>query len=152
MDDRLFKAAMGKFTTGVTVLTTELEGTVHGMTANAFMSVSLEPKLILISVAKTASMHEYMQEGDRFAISVLGNGQEAVSRYFARQTEEDAEVSFERFEDRPVIEGAITQLACTKYNEVDAGDHTLFIGSVENVTVQDEAPLVYFEGKYRYME
>ncbi|MFB5661878.1 flavin reductase family protein [Alteribacillus sp. HJP-4] len=149
MDDRLFKSAMGKFATGITVVTTESDGEVHGMTANAFMSVSLDPKLVLISVAKKAKTHGYIEQAGKFAVSILKDDQEQLSQYFAKQIGKDVDVKFERFENQSVIEGALVNIACNVYDSHEAGDHTLFIGEVINLQVQDENPLLYFEGKYR---
>ncbi|RSL34894.1 flavin reductase [Salibacterium salarium] len=149
MDDRLFKTAMSKFTTGVTIVTTEVDGEVHGMTANAFMSVSLDPKLVLISVAKHANSHDMIEQSGTFAVSVLTENQTELSQYFANQLKEEIDVPFERFEEQPIIEDALVNIACRVYDSHEAGDHTLFIGKVDNLKVQDEEPLLYFEGNYR---
>ncbi|MGY4691313.1 flavin reductase family protein [Salibacterium sp. K-3] len=150
MDDRLFKTAMGKFATGITVITTETdEGGVHGMTANAFMSVSMDPKLILISVAQHANTHDLIKQNGAFAVNILTEEQQELSQYYAKQLKEEIDVPLDRFEGQPVIEGALVNLACTVYDSHEAGDHTLFIGKVENLMVQDETPLLYFEGQYR---
>ena len=92
MDDRLFRSAMGKFATGVTVLTTKVDGIVHGMTANAFMSVSLNPKLVMVSVGEKARMLEKIQQSQNFVINILAEEQEAISRLFAGQSDERREI------------------------------------------------------------
>ncbi|MFC0524527.1 flavin reductase family protein [Pontibacillus salicampi] len=149
MDDRLFKSAMGKFATGVTVVTTEVDEEVHGMTANAFMSVSLEPKLILVSVANKARMNELIKESGYFAVNILSDAQEDMSNYFAGMVKEKWELDFDRFESQPVIKDSIATIACKVYDTHAAGDHTLYIGEVLNLEVKDGSPLAYFEGKYR---
>ncbi|RSL33040.1 flavin reductase [Salibacterium salarium] len=149
MDDRLFKTAMSKFATGVTIVTTDLDGEVHGMTANAFMSVSLDPKLVLISVAKHANSHDIIKQSGKFAVSILKENQTELSQYFANQLKEEIDVSFERFEEQPIIDDALVNIACHVYDSHEAGDHTLFIGEVDNLMVQDEEPLLYFEGHYK---
>lgn len=149
MDDRLFKTAMGKFATGVTVITTEVDGNIHGMTANAFMSVSLDPKLVLVSVANQAKSLNFIKTSGKFAVNILTEEQEQYSQYFANQLKEEINVPMERFEGHPVIDDSLVNIVCNVYQTHEAGDHTLFIGEVQNIQVQDEAPLLYFEGKYR---
>ena len=85
MDDRQFRQAMGKFATGVTVITTEVEGEVHGMTANAFMSVSLEPKLVVISIGERAQMLKKIKTSKKFAVNILSGEQQDYSMIFAGQ-------------------------------------------------------------------
>ncbi|MGJ9385051.1 flavin reductase family protein [Salipaludibacillus sp. CF4.18] len=140
---------MGRFTTGVTVITTEVDGEVHGMTANAFMSVSLEPKLVQISVANKAKMLNLISESGTYTVNILSGDQQDISMQFAGQNKEDKEVEFETFEGLPIIKNSIVSLACKIYDTHEAGDHTLFIGEVLNLKIQDGDPLVYFEGKYK---
>lgn len=83
MDDRLFRNAMGNFATGVTVLLTENEGEIHGMTANGFMSVSLNPKLVLISIGEKAKFLEKVSQSQKYTVNILAEDQEHYSRHFA---------------------------------------------------------------------
>ncbi|SFP84795.1 flavin reductase family protein [Salibacterium halotolerans] len=152
MDDRLFKTAMGKFATGVTVVTTDTEDGVHGMTANAFMSVSMDPKLVLISVGRHANTHRIIEQNGTFAVNILHEDQMKTAQYFAKQLEEDIDIPIDRFEGQPIIEGSLANIVCTVYDSHEAGDHTLFIGQVDNLIVQDETPLLYFEGQFRYFQ
>jgi flavin reductase (DIM6/NTAB) family NADH-FMN oxidoreductase RutF len=150
MDDRQFRNAMGKFATGVTVIATEVEGEgVHGMTANAFMSVSLDPKLVVISIGEKAKILEKIKESNLFTVNILGVDQQEVSMIFAGQTKEPREVEFDRLDGKPVIPGSIAQIAC----EVSAihveGDHTLFIGRVTDIRLEDAEPLIFYSGRYR---
>ncbi|WP_431799832.1 flavin reductase family protein [Halobacillus andaensis] len=147
MDDRMFRTAMGKFTTGVTVIASEHNGEVHGMTANAFMSVSLDPKLILISVGENAKMNEILQEAQKFTVNILTENQQELSMIFAGQIK-DRKVIFDTFEGMPVLEDALVSLACRVYDSYAAGDHILYIGEVINLSVQDGEPLTFYEGKY----
>jgi len=149
MDDQTFRTAMGKFATGVTVVTTELNGEVQGMTANAFMSVSLEPKLILISVANKAKMNESIRNSGVFAVSLLANDQEEMSMYFAGQIKEKRDIAFKSFNAMPVIDGALANITCDVHNSHVEGDHTLYIGKVRDISISDEGkPLTYFSGRY----
>ena len=149
MDDRTFRSAMGKFATGVTVITTELDGTVHGMTANAFMSVSLKPMLIVVSIGERAQMLEKIRSSKKFAVNILAHGQQELSMLFAGQTKEKRDVTFTQMGDVPVIEGALANVTCEVVNEHVEGDHTLFIGKVVDLKVEDGEPLLYFNGQYR---
>ncbi|HWO75193.1 MAG TPA: flavin reductase family protein [Bacillus sp. (in: firmicutes)] len=149
MDDRTFRNAMGKFATGITVVTTEVDGNIHGMTANAFMSVSLNPKLVLVSIGHHARMHDIIQKAGKFAVSVLAENQEEYSVIFAGQKKDEHSIHFKRLNNMPVIDGALVNLTCNVYDAHLAGDHTLYIGEVTDLTMQDGDPILYFGGKYR---
>jgi flavin reductase (DIM6/NTAB) family NADH-FMN oxidoreductase RutF len=149
MDDRFFRNSMGKFATGVTVITAEVDEEVHGMTANSFVSVSLNPKLVLVSVDKKAKILRFIQESKKFAISFLSVDQQTVSMRFAGQLKVEQPFNFGRFSEMPVVKDSLATITCTVYNEVDAGDHVLFIGEVNNLKVKEGDPLLFFQGKYR---
>ncbi len=148
MDDREFRNAMGKFATGVTVITTLCDGEVHGMTANAFMSVSLNPKLVLISVGEKARMLEKIRETGRFAVNILSVEQRELSMQFAGQLKENREVSFDWLSGLPVIPQALVNLTCNVYSSYEAGDHTLYVGEVVELITREGEPLTFFAGKY----
>ncbi|GAF13024.1 nitrilotriacetate monooxygenase component B [Bacillus sp. JCM 19046] len=148
MDDRLFRTAMSKFATGVTVITTEVEGDVHGMTANAFMSVSLDPKLILISIGNKAKMKGFIERSGVFAVNLLSHAQENVSKQFAGQINDKTAAQFTEFAGLPVIDQALANIACDVYDSSVQGDHTLFIGKVRDIVVTDADPLTFYSGKY----
>lgn len=149
MDDRQFRQAMGKFATGVTVITTEVEGEEHGMTANAFMSVSLNPKLVVISIGERAQMIEKIKTSKKFAVNILSEEQQEYSMLFAGQIKEKREINFDYLGGLPVLTGAIAQVACEVVTEHVEGDHTLFIGKVIDFKVEDGEPLMFFNGQYR---
>ncbi len=151
-----FRKALGQFATGLTVVTAEREpGLVHGMTANSFTSVSLDPLLILICVDQRAKMLSLLHKKKRFGISVLKQGQEAISEYFAKG-EQSAEAE-QRLSIRyrwtpggvPVLEGTLLHLTCNVIASHVAGDHTIFVGEVEDAAIHDGEPLLYFRGEYR---
>jgi len=152
MDDRLFRDAMGKFATGVTVVAVEDEGSVHGMTANAFMSVSLNPKLVVVSIAEKARSLEKIKRAKKFSVSILSAEQQEMSAFFAGQIRDGREVQFERLDGQPVIPGALAQVACEVVSEHVEGDHTLFIGRVTDIRLNEGEPLIFFGGKYRYLK
>lgn len=150
MDDRQFRNAMGKFATGVTVIATEVEGEgVHGMTANAFMSVSLDPKLVVISIGEKAKILDKIKQSKLFTVNILAADQQELSMIFAGQIKENKEVVFERLDGKPVLSGSVVQIACEVSAEHVEGDHTLFIGKVTDIKIEDVEPLVFYSGRYR---
>jgi flavin reductase (DIM6/NTAB) family NADH-FMN oxidoreductase RutF len=151
-----FRKAMGSFATGVTVITVDYEGEIHGMTANAFSSVSLDPLLVLVCVDQRARTHAHLHARKRFGVNVLAENQRAVSEYYAgpspthRYAEQEAGARFDRTEHgTPVLHGALAYLECRLHSAQDAGDHTIFIAEVEDVVVREGDPLLYFRGEYR---
>lgn len=139
---------MGKFATGVTVITTEIDGAAHGMTANAFMSVSLNPKLVLISIGEKAKMLNKIHESGRFAVNILSADQKEISMLFAGQIKEQREIQFARLDGLPIIENALANVVCNVYSKQAVGDHTIFIGEVTDIVLNEGEPLTFFEGKY----
>ena len=149
MDDRLFRDAMGKFATGITIVTTNYENEVMGMTVNAFMSISLEPKLIAISIDESASMYDILQETKKFGVSILTKNQKDLSMIFAKQIEEDREINFLQQDDIPVIEDSFVTLSCHVQDMIKAGDHMIFIAEVSEIVINEGEPLAYAESKYQ---
>jgi flavin reductase (DIM6/NTAB) family NADH-FMN oxidoreductase RutF len=149
MDDRQFRTAMGKFATGVTVIATDVDGDVHGMTANAFMSVSLSPKLVVISIGDKARIFEKIKQSKSFSVNILAADQQELSMVFAGQIKGHREVLFDRLDDKPVLAGAVAQIACEVSAEYLEGDHTLFIGKVTDIQLTDADPLIFYSGRYR---
>ena len=151
-----FRSALGSFATGVTVITLDYEGEVHGMTANAFSSVSLDPPLVLVCVDQRARTHAHLHAKKRFGVNVLAEGQRAISEYYARpaqdhrHAEREAGAHFDRTaHGTPVLNGALAYLECRLHSAQDAGDHTIFIAEVEEVVVRGGDPLLYHRGEYR---
>jgi flavin reductase (DIM6/NTAB) family NADH-FMN oxidoreductase RutF len=144
-----FRRTLGMFATGVTVITTRVGEQVHGMTANAFMSVSLRPPLILISVDRRAKMNALLNEGVRYGVSVLGEGQTALSDRFAgRVRDEGPEPAFEIVHETPLVEGALAHLVARVVRSYWGGDHSLFLGQVEYVRYGKGTPLLFHGGRY----
>jgi flavin reductase (DIM6/NTAB) family NADH-FMN oxidoreductase RutF len=150
MDDRQFRNAMGKFATGVTVIITEVDGEPHGMTANAFMSVSLNPKLVVVSIGENAKILNKIKQSQKFTVNILTANQQEISMIFAGQIKENREVVFDRLDGQPVVPGAIVQISCEVSAEHVEGDHTLFIGKVTDLHLDDDSePLIFYSGRYR---
>lgn len=150
-----FRKAMGAFATGVTIITVDLDGEVHGMTANAFTSVSLDPMLVLVCVDHTTRTHAHLHAKKRFGINVLGEDQRSVSDFYANPDRHDVDASkagarFDRTRHgTPMLHGSLAYLECRLQSGEEAGDHTIFIAEVEDVVVRDGDPLLFFRGNYR---
>lgn len=143
------RRTLGMFTTGVTVITTSAHDEVHGMTANAFMSASLNPPLVLISVDRRAKMCNLLHEGDRYGVSILGEHQTEMSDRFAGRAKEGVpEPAFEIVRDTPLVEGALAHFVARVDRTYYAGDHSLFLGHVEYARHNEGAPLLYHGGQY----
>ena len=157
LDALEYRRVVGRFATGVTVITTVLGGEQHAMTCNSFTSVSLEPVLVLFCAEKIARFHDAVLEAGSWAVSVLGAEQEAVSRHFAlRGRPLDGQFAqfphtFGPITGAVVLDGALASLECRTVSTTDAGDHTVVIGEVLGLGVPDPtgSPLLYYEGRYR---
>lgn len=143
-----FRRTLGMFATGVTVITTLLDEQIHGMTANAFMSVSLQPPLIVISVDRRARMNALLREDVRFGVSVLEERQSALSDRFAGRTGDGPEPEFELVHETPLVEGALAHLVARVVRSYWGGDHSLFLGRVEYVRYGEGTPLLFHGGGY----
>jgi flavin reductase (DIM6/NTAB) family NADH-FMN oxidoreductase RutF len=144
-----FRRTLGMFATGVTIITTRSGEQVHGMTANAFMSVSLRPPLVLVSVDRRARMSNLLHEGVRFGVNVLEAGQAALSDHFAGRAVEDAdEPRFELVHATPLVEGALAHLVARVVRSYWGGDHSLFLGQVEYAHYGEGQPLLFHGGRY----
>ncbi len=144
-----FRRTLGMFATGVTIITTRSGETVHGMTANAFMSVSLRPPLVLVSVDRRARMSSLLHEGTRFGVNVLEAGQATLSDHFAgRVIEEALEPRLELVHDTPLVEGALAHLVARVVRSYWGGDHSLFLGQVEYARYGEGEPLLFHGGRY----
>jgi flavin reductase len=126
----LFRRVMGSFVTGVTVVTTQVRGEIRGMTANAFMSGSLEPPLCVISVATTARMHAFLMEAGNFGVNILARGQEALIGHFAGSPLEYVDVKYEYAGAAPLFAHAHAAIAANVIARHACGDHSIFIGHI----------------------
>lgn len=148
IDPREFRRTCGRFATGVTVITADTGDRVHGMTANAFVSVSLEPPLILVSVDNRARMRQVIERAGRYGVSILAEDQASLSDHFAGRPVEAAEIRFTQAFGVPLLEGALAHLVARVVEAHPAGDHTLFIGEVEHLAYRDGRPLIFYSGQY----
>jgi flavin reductase (DIM6/NTAB) family NADH-FMN oxidoreductase RutF len=156
LDPVAFRRVAGTFATGVTVITVERDpGVVHGMTANSFTSVSLDPLLVLVCVSHDARLLSFLKSQRRFGVGILREDQQALSEHFAKceqSPEADARLGIRyRWTSTgiPLLEGALAELACNVVAEHPAGDHTIFLGEVESMQCQEGQPLLFHRGQYR---
>lgn len=148
-DPVTFRNACGAFATGVTIITTRVADHDHGMTANAFMSISLDPPLIAVSIAKTAKMLSLIETSGRFAVSVLTSGSEDLAMHFAGKPQEDIGTPLRDLDGLPVARQASAVFATHVDKAVDAGDHVIFIGHVSALDTDAEAqPLTFHKGQF----
>lgn len=148
---RELRDAFGAFMTGVTVVTTCTDdGKPLGFTANSFSSVSLDPALLLVSIAKTSSNHTVFSQTGHFAINILAEDQKDVSNTFARPSEDRfANLQWQKSaNNNPLIDGVSAWFDCTMHQVVDAGDHSIIIGRVEAFHSAGYAGLGYYRGVY----
>jgi flavin reductase (DIM6/NTAB) family NADH-FMN oxidoreductase RutF len=156
----VFRLVMGRFATGVTVVTT-LEGErPHGITVNALSSVSLEPPLVMVALDRRRRITPLVRSYGRFAVSILGEDQQALSDCFAGAPVVPDREAFcgaawhQGSGGLPLIDGAIASLECTTIDVVPAGDHDLFVGRVDRLSADDDGamPLLYYRRRYLRIE
>lgn len=151
MDDRHFRNALGRFVTGVTVITTRTaEGKLEGLTANSFSAVSLDPPLVLWSLRKSSTLMGAFQEATHFAVNVLGAWQAALSDHFAKRAPDKFQnvVHAPGLGGCPLLFGALATFECVKEANVTSGDHIVFFGRVEHATYREGEPLIFSAGRY----
>jgi flavin reductase (DIM6/NTAB) family NADH-FMN oxidoreductase RutF len=153
VDPAQFRHLLGRFATGVTVLTARTpspDGRPLGMTASSIASVSLDPPLLLVCVDRRHDMHAALEAGDHFALNVLAADQEWLSRRFAGSVENrfDGVGYRDNKQGTPIIDGAAATIECRKQATAPGGDHTVFFGLVTGGSVTDRRPLIYYRGGY----
>ena len=151
MEQRLI---MGHFATGVTIVTTHYKGELHGMTANAVTSLSLEPPLVLVSVDCQANMNTCLKASECFAVNILTEGQEDLSTRFAKRGPKDFSDIDHRTEitGSPVFNKSLAYVDCKVVQILPGGDHDLFIGEIIVGDTGEGRPLMFYKGKYGRLE
>ena len=150
-DSKKQRQILGHFATGVTVVTTDGEAGSHGMTANAFASLSLNPPLVMVAVDKRAAMLDFLAKNRCFAVNILRSDQEDLSTRFAKPGPKD----FSDLETTtattgsPIVAHAIAYLDCRVYEILPGGDHEIFVGEILAGDYRGGDPLLYFAGGYR---
>jgi flavin reductase (DIM6/NTAB) family NADH-FMN oxidoreductase RutF len=151
VDAGAMRRTLGRFTTGVTVVTTAQGDEVHAMTANAFTSVSLDPPLVLVSVDHRTKMHRMLPGTRRYGVSVLASDQERVAWHFAGRPLKGHGELFEWEGGVPLVSGAIAHVGCSLHAAHEAGDHTLYLGLVEHLRSRPGEPLLFHGGTFGRM-
>ncbi|WP_435583243.1 flavin reductase family protein [Amycolatopsis thermoflava] len=142
---------MGRFATGITIISTPTPAGPHCMTANGFMSVSLEPALVVVSIARRAKMHDFLLTSGVYGVSVLAADQEPVSKHFSGRPDPNLLPGFEDHAGVPFVAGALAQVGAEIVDAYPAGDHTLFLGQVRYLADRVGEPLVFHAGRYRHL-
>jgi flavin reductase (DIM6/NTAB) family NADH-FMN oxidoreductase RutF len=141
------RSTLGRFATGVAVVTFDAGDGPRGVTVNSFTSVSLDPPLVLVSIAKTASAHDRLRDRP-FCVNVLGAEQEAIARHFAGG-EAAVEPRFDERPDRaPRLAGALAHVDCEPWRAYDGGDHTLYLGEITGFDHRDGDALGYMGSRF----
>lgn len=147
---RRLRSAFGSFATGVTVVTLRDENAAPtGLTINSFSSLSLDPALLLFSVGRNQPSLMRLEAGEHFNVNVLGRTQEDLAWHFARRRDDKFEDVpwIEGYNGMPLIEGAIARFECRKWQIMDGGDHRIVVGEIEDFSIVDEDPLLFFRGR-----
>ena len=158
IDPATFRSVLGRFASGVTVVTVRDDQHYdHGMTVSAFCSLSLEPPLVLICIETSASLHGVLAAGNtasQFAVNILEAGQEEIARRFAEEYPDRFEgVGFVRGRTgAPIIEDCLAVIECEVESRYPAGDHTIVIGTVIASATSEGSPLLYYRGGYATLE
>ncbi len=147
-----FRRACARYATGIAIATVQgPDGTPQGLTVNSFTSVSLEPPLVLVCIAKTATAYSAFQVAKGFAVNILREEQIDLSQHFALSKPErfDGLAWREGLHGAPILDGVLSVLECAMHASFEAGDHTVFIGLVEHAESHEGSPLLYFASAYR---
>lgn len=154
-DADLFRAVLGRFATGVTIVTArDTDGRDHGMTVSAFSSLSLDPPLVLVCIDVLSTMAPIMHRANSFAVNILRDDHEAISRRFADDVDDRfADLASTRSALGHVwLTGAVGTLDCRIVGRHPAGDHVIVVGEVQSGAAYDGRPLLYFRGGYTQLE
>jgi len=155
MDDTQFRKVMARFVTGVTIVTSRAGEEVHGMTCNAFCSISIAPLSVIVSLAKNTRTERLIEKGSVFAVNVLSESQTGLSDCFAGRHKDREKDRFEGIQwtigvtGAPIFEGVQAYLDCNLMKTFDGGTHTLYLGEVLAAHADDtKRPLIYFQSHY----
>lgn len=151
-----FKASVGKYPTGVTIISTKYQNSLYGFTANSFTSVSLSPSLISFCLNRTSGSIEAFKNSNNFGVSILAFDQSELSTHFASRIKDkfkDVEHYIGLLSDCPLIIDAVCWIECSKYQQIECGDHYIFIGEVKGTKIlNNKSPLIYFSKAYKEMK
>ena len=150
LDPRAFRRVMGRFSTGVAVVTFLRDGKPAGITVNSFLSVSADPPLVLVSLRKESSVIHHLDVGACYGVSFLTEEQLEIGLHFSGRAIENLEISFEEKDGTPLIRGSLAQVIGRVVDVHEAGDHFLYIAGVEHLWQGPESkPLIFYSGRYK---
>lgn len=155
MDADSFRAVLGRFASGVTVVTARApDGHDQGMTVTSFCSLSLEPPLILVCIDHGAAMHDNLVAAQHFAVNILSSTQEPLSRRFSDPDPDRFEgIGFTRGRTGvSLLDDALAHLECRRFAEYPGGDHTIVVGEVLDASIRQDRPLLYYRSGYAQLE
>ena len=148
IESRHLRRSMGQFVTGVTVVTYDLKGSPRGVTVNSFTSVSVDPPLILVSIARNARAAAGLS-GSPLVVNILAADQLDFARHFAGQRQDGLEIPWSQHHSPPRLRGAVAWIECQPHAEVPAGDHILFLSRVTSHRTLSKEPLLFQTGRFR---
>jgi flavin reductase (DIM6/NTAB) family NADH-FMN oxidoreductase RutF len=147
-----FRKTLSRFPSGVIIVTANVDGQVHGMTASAFCSVSLNPPLVAVAIDQNTLMHQHLQKGRAFGISILAKDQHILSDHFGGRPRDEVSLRLVEVNGHWVVHNALAHIGCSPAGQFEAGDHTMYLGRVEYVNHrEDDEPLIHYAGEYRVL-
>ena len=154
IDEARFRQAMGYFASGVTVVTTEYQGVLYGMTVSSFASLSLRPSLVLLCIDKTVPSHDGIKQSGQFVVNILDKRQEHLSRRFATTADDKFKgVAWHSGTlGLPVLDRVLAVIECRLHAVFDGGDHTIFVGEVIDASIDEGTPLLYYRRGYHELK
>jgi len=152
-DQQVFRDVIGRFASGVTVITTTVDGAPFGTTASAVSSLSMEPPMVLMCLNKTSETQAAILKAGAFCVNILADGQQDLAYQFARKGDKFSDTAYgQGIEDVPVLGGTLAHLECRVAETVTGGTHTVFLAHVAVASGRDGAPLTYFRGRFGRLE
>lgn len=150
IDEQQFRRVMSRFASGVTVVTTAVNGTLAGLTVSSFTSLSLEPRLVLVCIGNQADTHSVLERAGWYAVNILSEAQAAVSQRFASNTDDKFIAGSYTLSQHglPLLAGVLATLECRTVQQYAGGDHTIFVGEVVETQVFESQPLLYYRAGY----
>lgn len=147
-DPKALRSCFGRFATGVTIVTAVgPEGDPHGLTVNSFTSVSMDPPLVLVSIARQARSCSIL-DGNGFVVNVLAEHQAPLAWHFAGRPDDLLDIPWTTVSGRPAIAGSVAHISCAPFASYDGGDHVLYLGEVESFAHEDGDPLLFHLGRF----
>lgn len=146
VDSKTLRQVAGAFATGVTVITVEYQDTIHGMTANSFVSISLEPAIVMFSVRNEAQILSAISIGKPIGINILRDTQKDISEHFAGMSEKQVNPIYQDINDTKILKDNLAYYCCTVHDMIECGDHKIILCHVKYCQRHEGNPLLYYSG------